>query len=199
MALLLTSNTTPCVSSALIKSSCRTHYRWYDRAAPKTVGRMIPTIQFWNVPRRVAGKHGTKYIIKSMVFDLIYFLLFLGGLQLPQYWKNLPGGGFIIAFALPLFWGLSAGLGFVYPFIRRSGQPLHESLRVTVVLLLSFVTDFVIYRSGHSGEVVEVSLRSTLYFFVVPSTLLTFVSALAGGSLTKSKRAGIEARSQDSK
>jgi FtsH-binding integral membrane protein len=121
-----------------------------------------------------------------MFFDLIYFILFLSGLQLPQYWDNLPGGGFIVTFEVPLFWILCAALGFSYPFVPKSPRTIKSALRLVTVLWLSSVVDFIIYRYAHPDESFDVLWRVTL-IFVIPSSVLTFFGVIAGAAIKKSR------------
>ena len=122
-----------------------------------------------------------------MAIDLVYFLLFLGGLQLPQYWRHLPAGEFVIAFSAPLSWVLCAILGFSYPFLAKPAipSPFRAVLRIISILIVSLVIDFVIYRCGHRNEAFDMSWRSTLYFFAFPCIITTLVGALIGGALKK--------------
>jgi hypothetical protein len=122
-----------------------------------------------------------------MLVDFVYFVLLVGGLQLPEYWRSLPGGGFIIAFAAPFFWVLCFGVGFTYPLARgQPYRPIKMSLRVITVLLVAFAVDFLLYRHAHPTEALDVSFRSILYVFVVPSAVITFFSALGGATIRKS-------------
>jgi hypothetical protein len=122
-----------------------------------------------------------------MLFDLIYFILFLSGLQLPQYWDNLPGRDFIVTFEVPLFWILCAALGFSYPFVRKSPRTIKSALRIVTVLLSSCAIDLIIYRYGHPNESFDVLWQVMLFIFVVPSTVLTFFSVIAGAAMKKSR------------
>src|SRR5207245_5469808 len=115
-----------------------------------------------------------------------YITLLIVGMQLLQNWRRLPGADFIAAFN-PVIWVIFSTLaGITYPlwnsmFLVRELGWLLLCIRWVAISLVAGLICLAIYGYLNPKEPFETLLRANLYFFVIPSVVISGVCcALCG-------------------
>lgn len=128
------------------------------------------------------------------MLNLIFICLFLVGSQLIENWHGLPGANFVMAYNY-LIWAVFCGvIAFAYPIVayrtnvRRVPYWIAGSFRLIILLILSLVIDFIIYRHRHPLEFFEISLQATFYFLALPSIVVSFICASISGVLWQRRK-----------
>jgi uncharacterized protein YybS (DUF2232 family) len=118
------------------------------------------------------------------LLDLIYIGFVIGSLQLPRYWRKVPGGEFIIAHAPLVVWAFSVILTLSYTVAssHSAGAPTfpRKTIRAIILFLIANAINFWIYRQENPTESFEISFQGALYLVVGPCVLFACIAGSMG-------------------
>jgi hypothetical protein len=122
------------------------------------------------------------------LLDLIYIGFVIGSLQLPGYWRKVPGGEFIVAHGPLVVWAFSVILTLSYTVASSHSAGVatfpRKTIRAIILFLVANAVNFWIYRQENPNESFEISLQGALYLVVGPCVVFACIAGSMGELIT---------------